>query len=120
MKDFVRVTAIESNAGGEEFMWRAISIHPCTKNFRNVHIIPSVQTYKDIREISVERESDFGNMEVGTEKELRIKVTNKDAYEHTMIDVKFLNKQTNFEIRNLTVPVKVPAEESITIDTFFK
>ena len=106
-------------------MWRAISIVPSSTFLRsnpdnNLPVIPAVQTFQDARQMSIERESNFGNMEVGTEKELSIEVTNTDATEYTLIDAKFVNKQSNFEIHNLTLPVYFPADGKIKIQLFFK
>lgn len=122
MKDFVHVTAIESNAGGEDFMWRAISVVPtsnCGRSTRN-NDLSSTRILKEAREIAIDKETHFGSMEIATQKEIRIEVMNVDLFEHTLLNAKFLNTRSNFEICNQSFPVIVPVNGKVYIEIFFK
>jgi len=128
LKDFVHVNAIESNAGGMAFTWRAVSIAPssnCLRGGNRPQQQPANVTNKrphlrDTCEISVEREADFGTMEIGTSKELVVKVSNIDALEHLLIDAKFLNQRSNFVIKDQSFPVMIPIDGSVNITVSFK
>ena len=122
MKDFVHVTAIESNAGGEDFLWRAISVVPSSTNLRKNRNgdLSAPANLKDSPQISIEREVNFGVMEIGSEKEIRIEITNVDLAQHTLHNVKFLNMRSNFNIRNENLPVIVPVSGKIYIELYLK
>lgn len=121
LKDFVHVTAIESNAGGEDFMWRAISVVPASNSGRVAKNVSSTRTnLKEAREIAIEKETDFGTVEIGSEKEIRIEITNMDLTDHTLLNAKFLNMRSNFEISNQSFPVIAPINGKIYVEIFFK
>lgn len=106
-------------------MWRAISIVPCSSYTRSTRNIDSTTlsgsaNFQDVCGISVERDSNFGTMTIGSEKELRIEITNTYSTEHSLLNVKFLNTRSNFELRNQNLPVIVPINNKIYIDVFFK
>ena len=71
-------------------------------------------------EITVEREAQFGILDMGSEKELQIEIRNIDGIEHVLLDAKFINLSSNFEIRNNSFPVVVPVEGKISIGVHFK
>lgn len=126
LKDFVHVTAIESNAGGEDFMWRAISILPhsnCRSFVSNTGLLPSLSHSRFQNEnskIIIEKTSDFGIVEIGTEKELKIEIINVDSVEHALINVRFLNIQSNFQLCDQSFPIIVAENSKIFVDVIFK
>ena len=126
IKDFVHVTAIESHAGGLDFAWRAVSVIPSSNNLRsstqnnNIPISCNRGNMRDTAEIAVERESQFGFIEMGSEKELKIEIRNVDTIEQVLIDVRFINIKSNFEIRNNSFPIVVPIEGKVYIEVYFK
>lgn len=71
-------------------------------------------------EITVERDSQFGILDIGSEKELQIEIRNVDGINHVLLDAKFINLSSNFEIRNNSFPVVVPVEGKISIGIYFK
>lgn len=123
LKDFVHVTAIESNAGGEDFMWRAISVIPASNSARakkNVDLSSTRTNLKEALEVSVEKEKNFGIVQIGSENQILIEVTNMDLMEHTLLNAKFLNMRSNFEISNQIFPVIIPINGKIYVEIFFK
>lgn len=75
---------------------------------------------KNTSQITIERESNFGQMTVGTEKELLIEVRNIDDIDHLLYDTRFLNVKSNFEVRDQSFPVIVPTVGSVVVTVFFK
>lgn len=116
------MTAIESNAGGEDFMWRAISVVPASNSGRSTRNsdLSSTRILKEAREIAIDKETNFGFMEIATEKEIRIEVMNVDLFEHTLLNAKFLNMRSNFEICNQSFPVIVPVNGKVCVEIVFK
>lgn len=128
VRDAVHVTAIESNAGGEDFMWRAISIVPnskntsaCSQHHGADQSITTEVSFQDVGGISVERENQFGLMEIGSEKEIRIKIVNASITDISLLSAKFLNFRSNFEIRNQSLPVVLSAANGqFYLELYFK
>jgi hypothetical protein len=56
---------------------------------------------------------------MGSEKILLIEIRNVDGIEHVLLDAKFINLSSNFEIRN-SFPVVVPVEGKVSIEVHFK
>lgn len=78
------------------------------------------ENMRDTSGIVVDRETDFGTVEVSTEKEIKIRVRNGDSNEHFLKDVRFLNARSNFELRNVSVPIILPAGEELLIEVYVK
>lgn len=124
----MHVTAIESHAGGPDFTWRAISVVP-SSNFLREHGNSSQQdlangsrpNLRDTPEINVDRVPNFGNMEIGTEKDIVVEVRNVGTVDDQLLsDARFVNLRSNFEIRNQTFPVLIPPLGSISINVYLK
>lgn len=105
-------------------MWRAISVVPCSSSVQPTRNVDSTTfgsaNFKDSCGISVERDSNFGTVVIGNEKELRIEITNTYTTDHSLLNATFLNSRSNFEIRNQNLPVIVPINGKIYIDVIFK
>lgn len=103
-------------------MWRAISVVPSSnlRKTRNAGDLLAPVSLKDAPQISIEREVNFGVMEIGSEKEIRIEITNVDLAHHTLLNVRFLNMRSNFEIRNENLPVIVPVNGKVFIELYLK
>jgi len=124
-KDWVHINAIESDAGGPELIWRAVSVFPNSMNSKSfessVGSTKVDQEYlQDTSEITVERKSNFGTMVVGSFKHLSIEIRNISPRHQTLISAKFANHKGNFELQNQICPVVIPSEETIAITVTFK
>lgn len=125
LKDWVHVNAIESDAGGPEFKWRAVSVVPNSRNLNSFQLPVGVtkidQDYlQDTSEITVERKSNFGTLMIGSNKNLPIEIENISSEDQVLISAKFVNHRGNFELRDQIYPVIIPSKRKITIEVFFK
>lgn len=104
-------------------MWRAISVIPASNSARakkNVDLSSTRTNLKEALEVSVEKEKNFGIVQIGSENQILIEVTNMDLMEHTLLNAKFLNMRSNFEISNQIFPVIIPINGKIYVEIFFK
>ena len=127
VKDLVHVTAIESAAYGPDYTWRALCVIPSSKYVGSKHKAKEIavdvvvqELLKDKNGVLLERNTDFGLMDIGGEKNLLVEITNMNSDAKTIVDASFRNANSNFELISTDFPVLIPGHDNVFLELSFK
>jgi hypothetical protein len=127
VKDLVHVTAIESAAYGPDFTWRALCVIPSSKYVGSKHKAIEIavdmvvqELLRDKNDVLLERNTDFGLMDIGSEKNLLVEITNMNSESKIIFDAGFRNANCNFELISTDFPMLIPGHDNVFLELSFK